>query len=241
MEGAVQYGSAATQDGGSDARKPKARSKDDDAKILAQHREDFQAAYDAEQDNWTEALKDLKFRAGDQWPEDIAKERDDAGRPRITINHLGQYVNQVVNDIRQSDFSLKASPVDSTNDPKLAKIFDGLMRDIQYRSAADHVYSTAGDHQVTCGIGWWRVCSEYVSDDAFEQELKLKVIRNPLSVFCDPAAVEPDRSDAMFMIVSEIIPTASFKAKYPGKATEEYDQAGWWLDAELGLQGRRAR
>jgi hypothetical protein len=188
--------------------------------ILEEMRVDFQAAYDAEQDNFREAIIDLKYRAGDQWPEEIARERQDQGRPMITINHLAQFVNQVVNDIRQSDFSIKASPVDSKSDPKLAKIFDGLMRQIQYQSAADHVYSTAADHQVTCGIGWWRVCSEYASDEVFEQEVRLKVIRNPLSVFCDPAAEEPDRSDMMFACVTSVMPVATFKAKYPGKATE---------------------
>lgn len=217
MDAAVSYGSAASAHG-REASKPEHTR--DDGKILEEMRADFQAAYDAEKDNYREAIIDLKYRAGDQWPEDIAKERQEDGRPMITINHLGQFVNQVVNDIRQSDFSLKASPVDNNTDVKLAKIFDGLMRQIQYQSAADHVYSTAGDHQVTCGIGHWRVCSEYVSDDSFDQDLRIKVIRNPLSVFYDPAAEEPDRSDMMFCCISSVMPVASFKAKYPGKSTE---------------------
>ena len=143
------------------------------------------------------------------------KERQAQGRPILTINRLPQFVRQVTNDIRQADLAIKVSPVDDQSDPKLAKIFNGLLRQIHYQSSAKHVYGTAADHQVSCGIGWFRVCTEYTDDQGFEQELRLKTIRNPLSVYCDPAAIEPDRSDAKWMFVTEIIPTDAFKEQYP--------------------------
>jgi hypothetical protein len=194
-------------------------AKDED--FIPDVREKLEAAYQFERENRREAALDLAFVAGYQWPEAVRKERVAAGRPIITINRMPQFIRQVTNDIRQSDLSIKVSPVDDDSDPKLAKIFNGLLRQIHYQSSGKHVFGTAAEHQVACGIGWFRIVSEYVDDEVFEQELKLKAIRNPLSVYCDPGAVEPDRSDANWMIVTELIPTADFKKRYPGKTGDD--------------------
>ena len=192
--------------------------------LISDIRQKLDGAYQFDRENRREAALDLAFVAGYQWPESIRKERQAAGRPIITINRLPQFIRQVTNDIRQSDLAIKVSPVDDDSDPKLAKIYNGLLRQIHYQSSGKHVYGTAAEHQVACGIGWFRIVSDYVDDEAFEQELRLKAIRNPLSVYCDPGAVEPDRSDASFMIVTEIIPKADFKAKYPKAVPDDMTQ-----------------
>lgn len=203
------------------AQPPSKKSALENERFITDVREKLDAAYQYDRENRREAALDLAFVAGYQWPESIRKERQAAGRPILTINRLPQFIRQVTNDIRQADLAIKVSPVDDDSDPKLAKIYNGLLRQIHYQSSGKHVFGTAAEHQVACGIGWFRVVSDYVDDEAFEQELRLKVIRNPLSVYCDPAAIEPDRSDANWMIVSEIIPKADFKAKYPGKIAED--------------------
>ncbi len=204
-------------------REPEKHSKRDDATLLNEARERLDQAYQFERENRREAAMDMAFVAGYQWPESIKKERQASGRPILTINRLPQFIRQVTNDIRQADLAIKVSPVDDKADPKLAKIYNGLLRQIQYQSSAKHVYGTAAEHQVACGIGWFRICTEYADDTAFDQEIRLKAVRNPLSVYCDPAAVEPDRSDAQWMLVTEMIPTAAFKAKYPKAKLEGVD------------------
>jgi len=203
--------------------KQKKMSAADQGKFLTDCRKKLDAAYLYERENRREAAIDLAFLAGYQWPESIRKERQAQGRPILTINRLPQFVRQVTNDIRQADLAIKVSPVDDKSDPKLAKIFNGLLRQIHYQSSAKHVYGAAAEHQVSCGIGWFRVCTEYTDDSTFNQELRLKSIRNPLSVYCDPAAIEPDRSDANWMFVTEIIPTDDFKAKYPNVSLDGLD------------------
>jgi len=175
-------------------------------------------SYQAERDNRQDAASDLAFLAGDQWPEAVRRERELAGRPMLTVNRLPQFVRQVTNDIRQADFSIKVAPEDDDSDPALAKIYDGLIRQIQYQSSASHVYAIAAEHQASCGIGWFRIATEHPDDETFDQEIRIKAIRNPLSVYDDPGAVEPDRSDAMWRAVTEIIPKKAFKAKYPKAA-----------------------
>lgn len=196
-------------------REPATEKKRDESGLVLEARERLDQAYQFERENRREAAMDMAFVAGYQWPESIKKERQASGRPILTINRLPQFIRQVTNDIRQADLAIKVSPVDDKSDPKLAKIYNGLLRQIQYQSSAKHVYGTAADHQVACGIGWFRICTEYTDDTAFDQEIRLKAVRNPLSVYCDPSAVEPDRSDAGWMLVTEIVPTAAFKARYP--------------------------
>lgn len=203
--------------------KPKKMSDADQGTFLTDCRKKLDAAYLYERENRREASIDLAFLAGYQWPESIRKERQAQGRPILTINRLPQFVRQVTNDIRQADLAIKVAPVDDKSDPKLAKIYNGLLRQIHYQSSAKHVYGAAAEHQVSCGIGWFRICTEYTDDTTFDQEVRLKSVRNPLSVYCDPGAIEPDRSDAKFMFVTEIIPGDDFKAKYPDVSLDGID------------------
>lgn len=206
------------------------RSADD--QIVVEARERVQEAWDHDRDNRNEAATDLAMLAGiGHWPEEAKTARKD--RPMLTINRLPQFVRQVTNSIRQSDLSIKAQPVDSGPDTLLAKIYNGLLKQIQYRSSAEHVYASAVESQAACGIGWFRILTEY-ADDGFDQELRIKRIQNPMSVYCDPAAIEPDRSDAKWMIVTEMVPRETFKAQYPKAQEVDIDAPGeesqtiWW-------------
>jgi hypothetical protein len=192
--------------------------------LVTQVRTNLEAAWQQEKENREAAAVDLAFLAGDQWPERVRREREAEGRPMLTINRLPQFLRQVTNDIRQADIAIKASPVDDRSDPALAKIYNGILRQIQYQSNAHHVYSTAAEHQASCGIGWFRITTDYAEDTAFDQEIRLESIPHPLSVYCDPAAVRPDRADAMWMIVTEMIPVDTFKKRFPKSAPHDVDR-----------------
>jgi len=183
--------------------------------LLKEVRDRLNEAWEHDKDNRHDAASDLKFLSGDQWPEAVRREREAAGRPMLTINRLPQFVRQITNDIRQAEIAIKVAPEDDDSDPALAKTFDGLIRQIQYQSSAKYVYAQSAEHQTACGIGWFRICTEYANDSAFDQEIRIKGIRNPLSVYDDPAAIEPDRSDSNWRIITEMMPRKSFKEQYP--------------------------
>ena len=220
MDGNVGYGPS----GSGDAKSKPKRSAKDKAEIVSTVRKRLQAAFEHDEQNRTEAATDLRFLAGDQWPDKIKQERTSAGRPMLTINQLPQFVHQVTNDVRQADFSIKVAAVDDQSDPEMAKIYDGLVKQIQYQSSAPDVYADACDHQAGCGIGHWRICSEYTDDQAFDQELRIKLIPNPLTVYWDPDAVEPDRSDAKWCIITEMISKEAFEGRYPDASVSDIDQ-----------------
>lgn len=195
---------------------PKAEmSEADKDALVTRVRDAIQESWEHDRDNREESATDLAYLAGQQWPDAVRREREQSQRPMLTINRLPQFVRQVTNDIRQADLAIKVSPEDDTSDPQMAKIYNGLIRQIQYRSSAGHVFATAAEHQAGCGIGWFRVTTCYTDDTAFDQEIKLKIIQNPLSVYCDPSAVEPDRSDAIWIAAADVIPSKAFKRRYP--------------------------
>src|SRR5262245_38012440 len=76
--------------------------------ILREAKKRLEACWEYDKDNREEAIKDLRFLALDQWPQSVRDSRAAEDRPCLTLDHLNQYKNQVVNDIRQAKISLRA-------------------------------------------------------------------------------------------------------------------------------------
>lgn len=188
--------------------------------IVKEAREAIEISYRFDKDNRREAVEDMRFVAGFQWSDSARQERQ--GRPLITINRSGQFIRQVSNPIRQNMPTIKVEP-DGDDQSDMAEIANGMFRRILYNSSASHVFANAVEHMVACGIGWWRIGTDYMSEDSFDQEIMIKRIFNPLTVYPDPSSLEPDRSDMEWCIVSETWPTESFKKKWPGKAASNID------------------
>lgn len=188
--------------------------------IVKEAREAIDASYQYDRDNRREAIEDLRFTAGFQWSDAAKAERN--GRPMITINRSSQFLRQVSNPIRQNMPTIKVETDDGDSDD-MAELANGLMRRIQYNSSAAHVYAAATEHMVACGIGWFRVVTDYVDEESFDQEILIKRIFNPLSVYPDPSAMEPDRADMQWCVVSELIPRDAFKRRYPKASIEGID------------------
>lgn len=193
------------------AEKAKAQSNED---ILATARKRFNIVSEVEREQRSQALDDLKFRAGEQWPTDVKTSRELDGRPCLTINRLPQFVRQITNDQRQNRPSIKVNPFDDLADVETAKILQGIVRHIEYNSNADVAYDTAFEGAVTKGIGYLRVLTEYCDPHSFDQEIKIKRIRNSFSVYLDPNYQEPDGSDANWGFIFEDLRREDFLAQY---------------------------
>ena len=84
-------------------------------------------ANDADTTNRSEALEDLKFAAGDQWPVEIQNSRSLEARPCLTINKIDAYVRQVTNQQRQQRPRIKVHGMNSSSDEKIADILTCLL------------------------------------------------------------------------------------------------------------------
>lgn len=192
--------------------------------ILAEVVKRVQWSVDFDAETRREALDDLRFRGGYQWPDPLRRNRELEARPCLTINKLPAFVHQIVNDIRQNQPSIKIHPVDSGADVKTAEIIQGMIRHIEYASSADFCYDTASDHAVTIGFGYWRLVTAYCDEKSFDQDIRFQRIRNPFTVYCGPH-LEPDGSDMMWCIISEDVPRDEFKREYPNANASS--QANW--------------
>jgi hypothetical protein len=193
---------------------------------LATMRSRLALAVEAYGESRDSELDDLKFLAGTpdnqwQWPTDVIASRTSsqgtmiAARPCLTINKLPQHVKQVTNDQRQNRPSGKVIPVDDDADVELAEIFDGMVRHIEYISDADVAYDTACDNQVTYGEGYWRLLTEHCDDDTFDQDIKIKRIRNSFSVYMDPMIQDPCGSDQQWCFITHDCPKDQYERDWP--------------------------
>ena len=175
----------------------------------------FKLCVEAERGIRTLALEDLRFRAGEQWPDNIKVQREREQRPCLTINRVLPAIRQVTNDQRQNRGAIKVSPVDDKADVDTAEVLQGVIRNIEYDSNADVAFDTAFDGAVTGGFGYVRVITEYFEPNSFDQVLKIKRVRNPHMIYMDPSCQEADYSDAEFGFVVELLTKEEYKAAYP--------------------------
>ena len=170
---------------------------------------------EADTENRQKGLDDLKFSTGDQWPIEVQNSRHLEARPCLTINKLDAYVRQIVNQMRQSRPRMRAHSMNSEANAKVADIITGIFKHIEVNSDADTAYDTAGEYAVRVGWGYWRVITDYVREDSFDQEIYIKPIDNPFSVYFDPNSLQPDGSDAEKVLITTLMSKADFKIQYP--------------------------
>jgi hypothetical protein len=171
---------------------------------------------EADTENRQKGLDDLKFSSGDQWPIEVQNSRHLEARPCLTINKLDAYVRQIVNQMRQSRPRMRAHSMNSEANAKVADIITGIFKHIEVNSDADTAYDTAGEYAVRIGWGYWRVITDYVREDSFDQEIYVRPIDNPFSVYFDPNSIQPDGSDAEKVLITTLMSKDDFRLQYPG-------------------------
>jgi hypothetical protein len=200
--------------------------------IVADAKAFFKKVVDAESDQRVEEQDDIRFVGLlEQWPSQIKalREQDPQGaRPCLVVDKVNQYLNQIVNSMRQNRPSIKARPVDDTGDEEVADVYQGIIRHIEDASKADIAYDWAGEGSAKTGLGFFRIVTEYVGD-SFQQEIRIARIRNRFSVYFDPNSKEPDGSDAKECLITEKITKKEFEALYP-----DIDMSAWPTSAGDG-------
>jgi hypothetical protein len=187
---------------------------DQDSRIQ-QAMEFLRQVNDVDSNNRAEALDDVRFAAGDQWPVDVQNSRVLEARPCLTINKVDAYCRQIVNQIREQRPRIKCHGMNTQTDEKQAEIITGLCRHIELQSDADQAYLNAVDYAVRMGWGYIRIHTDYVKDDSFNQEIYIKPIENPFTVYFDPNSIMADGSDAERCLITTLIPKKTFSAMYP--------------------------
>ena len=197
--------------------------------ILAAARSRMTMAIAAFSSTREDELDDLRFYGGSpdnqwQWPADVLQTRGAVqgqtinARPCLTINKLPQHVHQVTNDQRLNRPSVKVIPADDKADVDVAEVFNGVIRHIEYMSDADVAYDTACENQVAFGEGYIRIITEYCDENTFDQDIKIKRVRNSFSVYMDPMIQDPTGADAGWCFITEDMTREDYERTYPDAA-----------------------
>lgn len=168
-------------------------------------------------------LDDYKFANADadnlyQWPQAVLENRGigtSDERPHLTVNIVREFNLHVINDARQNKSSIKIIATGDQGTKDAADVMEGLVRHIEYISNAQAAYGTAIRFQVETGLGFTRVITKYLADDTLDQDIFIKRVGDPLTIYMDPDCKEADCSDARFAFVFDDQPKDLFEQKYP--------------------------
>jgi hypothetical protein len=232
----------------------------DDAKsdpIVTEARTRWLQADEAERAQRESILAAKEFRAGNQWPDAIRIQREGGqsltpqaaqpARPCLTIDRISQPVRQASNAVKQANIAITVLPNGDHANDETAQVFTGYLRRMQNQSRGDAPIEWAADSAIESGIGWLRLRTQYVSEDAsagdrtlFDQELIAERITNSLSVYCDPSSEKPTKSDAQWMIQVEDLSKDEFRRRWPsaqevGVEDTVGDTSNWkdWVRTDL--------
>lgn len=213
--------------------------------LLKEIRDNFDYCVNEWREIRKEAADDMRLLAGDPWDPQERAARSVKGqeRPCISLDLCNQYVNQVVNDVRQNPRGVTVVPTGEGANDKTAELRQGRIREIEYRSNAMTAYTTAFESAVSRSYGYFRIDKKYESPTSFFQELSVGRIPNPDTIYLDPDAREADFSDMGYAFELESIRRKDFAKLYPKAETinfsaeqaQEYSQ--WVQEDHIQIAG----
>lgn len=180
--------------------------------VLEEARERFRACSEWEATCRKKFVDDIKFATADtyngfQWPDDIRHTRDLNDRPCLTLNVVRQHNLQIENESRRNKANARILGLGNGATQESANVVKAIIRHIEYISKAQrNAYTPARHFQVAGGIGWWRIVTNYESNESFDQEIYIHGIADPLSVYMDPDCQKPDCSDGRYAFVFSFLP-----------------------------------
>lgn len=181
----------------------------------------MEEAWEAERQNIIDGRDCQKFYAGglNQWDMKAQQARKD--RPILTTNLLPKFVRQMTGDLRKNPPSIKFQPAKDGASKETANAYDGITRHIEQKSAAKDCYVLATDNAAIASQGAFRIVTEYASLRTFDQDIRIKPVRDPFGVLIDPFAQQLDKSDMRYGFVIQYIAKTAFEKDYPGKLAED--------------------
>ena len=87
-------------------------------------------------------VQDFLNAPNGQWEPDIYTRFD--GKPRYTFDQANPLVQSIWGEMAQNDFDIRVKPAGGDATKKTAKLYDGLIRNIEAMSNASRVYASAG-------------------------------------------------------------------------------------------------
>lgn len=185
-----------------------------DEEFLQKCRDRFKYCWEHWRDIREQHDLDMRFLAGDAWEEKEKQRRKDSRRPMVHLDELTQFINQLVNDVRQNKRAVKVTPVGSGANKGTADVRADWIRAVEYRSQAQSAYITAFEGAAGGSYGFWKL-ETYYEPNSFNLSVRIVPIPNANTIIYDPDCKLYDCSDAEDCFEIDFISHDAFKKKYP--------------------------
>jgi hypothetical protein len=168
--------------------------------------------------------EDMRHVSGDPWEPKEKRARQDAMRPVPACDEIGQYLNQVTNEVEVNPRAMRFSPVGFGANDKTAQFYADKAREIEYRSKAQQHYAKAFQNMVEGSYGYVKVKTEFVTDrpagpqdawSAFDRRMVIEGVPDPDCVYPDPDFLDRTGRDWDWLFEIESVSRRDFKRAYP--------------------------
>lgn len=157
-----------------------------------------------------QVVNDMRFGIlGEQWDDTEVIARKQENRTTAVYNQCAPLIRNIVNNTLKTAPAIKVHAI-SNNKKEEAKIYDGIIKHIENLSNSESIYTEAFTQAVAGGFGAWRVVIDENSD-----EIRLKHIVDPTSIYPDPSATEFDFSDMKYLFALVKMSKDEYETKYP--------------------------
>lgn len=177
--------------------------------------EQLKLAQDADNDmrDIARECEHFVYKKDGQWEPSVVSTFSDM--PRYTFDQVNPIIDSVCGEIDMMDFACRAIPAGGEATEETAETLDGLFRHIENISNAKMVYKAATRSAVVTGQAGWRLRTDYVNDESFDQDILIEQIPNFNDrVWFDPASEKQDRSDAEWAIVLHAMPCEKYEETF---------------------------
>ena len=177
--------------------------------------------YNATADQRDQADEDIRFVdvPGGMWEDLFPDFFSDDNRPKMEFNKVHQSVYRSIGEWVTNRFRPKFRPEGDSANEKDAQLLNGLYRKDERRSGGFEAYDTAVEEMFKCGIGHWRLTTEFVDDedpDNDDQRIVFEPIPNSYNmVLWDSNAKRYDKRDAKRCTVLTRMTKEGFKEQWP--------------------------
>jgi hypothetical protein len=198
-------------------------NEDESKKILTEALNRFKELEDEEREERHEAVQDSRFVnvQGAQFGDSYTQY--EADRPRLEIDRISPAIAQITGDYRQSRTQMKVRPVSGGASEDIAKIQNGLIRNIQVASGSEAIYNNAFDECITGGRGGWRIITKHTDDDVFEQDLMLSPINDAATSLWFGKCDSLDKRNAKYAFLITEMELEEFKAEFPDRQITDFN------------------
>lgn len=153
-----------------------------------------------------------------QWEANVWKLFGDYRRPRYTLDLTRPVIDSIYGELTQNEFNIVVKPMGNGSSKDVAKVYSGLIKNMENISNASAVYNTVAKKSIVTGAAMFRIDQEYCDVDSFDQELVISPIHDALDrVWFLGNYQKQTGEDADGVTVDHLVSSEEFAERFGGE------------------------